>query len=90
MPDYFLKVRGMSMRDAGILEDDLLAVKKISGLSQLRNGQIVVARLHDEVTVKRFQHQAAKFIFCLKILHSSPSLCPTVILIWPLRAWALA
>ena len=41
-PDYFLKVRGMSMRDAGILEDDLLAVKKISAATQIRNGQIVV------------------------------------------------
>ena len=50
-PDYLLKVRGMSMRDAGILEGDLLAVKKAS---EARNGQIVVARLGDDVTVKRF------------------------------------
>lgn len=49
-PDYFLKVRGMSMRDAGILEGDLLAVRKAS---EARNGQIVVARIDDEVTVKR-------------------------------------
>jgi repressor LexA len=40
----------MSMRDAGILDGDLLAVKKVS---EARNGQIVVARLGDEVTVKR-------------------------------------
>lgn len=51
-PDYLLKVRGMSMRDAGIFDGDLLAVKKSD---QARNGQIVVARLSDEVTVKRYQ-----------------------------------
>jgi repressor LexA len=51
-PDYLLKVRGLSMRDAGILEGDLLAVKKTS---EAKNGQIVVARLGDEVTVKRFK-----------------------------------
>jgi repressor LexA len=51
-PDYLLKVRGMSMRDAGILDGDLLAVKKSD---QARNGQIVVARLGDEVTVKRYK-----------------------------------
>ncbi|WP_034293269.1 transcriptional repressor LexA [Herbaspirillum sp. RV1423] len=51
-PDYLLKVRGMSMRDAGILDGDLLAVKKAD---QARNGQIVVARLGDDVTVKRYR-----------------------------------
>lgn len=51
-PDYLLKVRGMSMRDAGILDGDLLAVKKADSA---RDGQIVVARLDDEVTVKRFR-----------------------------------
>ena len=51
-PDYLLRVRGMSMRDAGILDGDLLAVHKTS---EARNGQIVVARLGDEVTVKRLQ-----------------------------------
>jgi repressor LexA len=50
--DYLLRVRGMSMRDAGILEGDLLAVHRTT---QFRSGQIVVARLHDEVTVKRIQ-----------------------------------
>lgn len=53
-PDYLLKVRGMSMRDAGILEGDLLAVKKAS---EARNGQIVVARIGEEVTVKRFRRE---------------------------------
>jgi repressor LexA len=51
-PDYLLKVRGMSMRDAGIMDGDLLAVQKAS---DAKNGQIVVARLGDEVTVKRFR-----------------------------------
>ncbi len=51
-PDYLLKVRGLSMRDAGILDGDLIAVKKVDGA---KNGQIVVARLGDEVTVKRYR-----------------------------------
>ena len=51
-PDYLLKVRGMSMRDAGIMDGDLLAVKQSK---EAKNGQIVVARLGDEVTVKRFR-----------------------------------
>ncbi len=52
--DYFLKVRGMSMRDAGILHGDLLAVHRTQ---TPKNGQIVVARLDDEVTVKRFKQR---------------------------------
>lgn len=51
-PDFLLKVRGMSMRDAGILDGDLLAVKKSNSA---RNGQIVVARIGDDVTVKRYK-----------------------------------
>ena len=51
-PDYLLKVRGMSMRDVGILDGDLLAVKQAK---DAKNGQIVVARLGEEVTVKRFR-----------------------------------
>ena len=51
-PDYLLKVRGMSMRDAGILDGDLLAVKKSDSA---KNGQIIVARLGDDVTVKRYR-----------------------------------
>lgn len=50
-PDYLLRVTGMSMQDAGILDGDLLAVQRTP---EARNGQIVVARLEDEVTVKRF------------------------------------
>jgi repressor LexA len=51
-PDYLLKVRGMSMRDAGILDGDLIAVQKAD---DAKNGQIVVARLGDDVTVKRLR-----------------------------------
>ncbi|SMP70595.1 transcriptional repressor LexA [Noviherbaspirillum suwonense] len=51
-PDFLLKVRGMSMRDAGIMDGDLLAVKKADSA---KNGQIVVARLGDDVTVKRYR-----------------------------------
>ena len=51
-PDYLLKVCGMSMRGVGIMDGDLLAVKQTK---EAKNGQIVVARLGDEVTVKRFR-----------------------------------
>jgi len=51
-PDFLLKVRGWSMRDAGIMDGDLLAVKKVDSAS---NGQIVVARIGDDVTVKRYR-----------------------------------
>ncbi|MBV8122941.1 MAG: transcriptional repressor LexA [Pelomonas sp.] len=51
-PDFLLRVRGMSMKDIGIMDGDLLAVQKTC---DARNGQIVVARLGDEVTVKRFR-----------------------------------
>ena len=54
-PDYLLKVRGMSMRDVGIMDGDLLAVQQTR---EARNGQIVVARLGDEVTVKRLRRTA--------------------------------
>lgn len=56
-PDYLLRVQGASMRDAGILDGDLLAVKKSP---EALNGQIVVARLGDEVTVKRFSRQGSR------------------------------
>ncbi len=54
MPDYLLRVSGMSMRDIGILDGDLLAVHHCQ---TAHNGQIVVARLDDEVTVKRFRQR---------------------------------
>ena len=72
-PDYLLKVRGMSMRDAGIMDGDLLAVQKAK---EAKNGQIVVARLGDDVTVKRFrrtpQHASS---CCPRTPTSSPSSC---------------
>lgn len=71
-PDYLLKVRGMSMRDAGILEGDLLAVRKTQ---DARNGQIVVARLGDEVTVKRLRRTAGR----LELLPENPDFEPIVV-----------
>lgn len=50
--DYLLKVRGLSMRDAGILDGDLIAVAR---KKEVKNGEIVVARLGEEVTVKRLE-----------------------------------
>ncbi|RUM49438.1 MAG: repressor LexA [Marinomonas sp.] len=52
--DYLLSVNGMSMKEAGILDGDLIAVHKTH---TVRNGQIVVARIGDEVTVKRFEQK---------------------------------
>ena len=51
-PHFLLRVQGMSMRDAGILDGDLVAVHRST---EVRNRQIVVARLEDEVTVKRYR-----------------------------------
>jgi repressor LexA len=55
-PHYLLRVEGMSMQDAGILDGDLLAVHRTP---EAHNGQIVVARVDDEVTVKRFRRQGS-------------------------------
>ncbi|WP_191603348.1 transcriptional repressor LexA [Marinomonas algicola] len=52
--DYFLSVTGMSMKDIGILDGDLIAVHKTESV---KNGQVVVARIDDEVTVKRFEQE---------------------------------
>jgi repressor LexA len=71
-PDFLLKVRGMSMRDAGILDGDLLAVQKAQ---EARNGQIVVARLGDEVTVKRLQRTRAG----IELLPENPDFEPIVV-----------
>ncbi|MBT4206619.1 MAG: transcriptional repressor LexA [Gammaproteobacteria bacterium] len=54
--DYLLRVEGLSMKDVGILDGDLLAVKSTQDVS---NGQIVVARINDEVTVKRFKRMGS-------------------------------
>jgi repressor LexA len=71
-PDYLLKVKGMSMRDAGIMDGDLLAVQKTS---DARNGQIVVARLDDEVTVKRLRRTRTT----IELLPENPDFEPIVI-----------
>ena len=52
--DFLLRVSGMSMKDIGIMDGDLLAVHKTQ---DVRNGQVVVARIEDEVTVKRLKKQ---------------------------------
>jgi repressor LexA len=71
-PDFLLKVRGMSMRDAGIMDGDLLAVQKTH---EARNGQIVVARLGDEVTVKRLQRTRHG----IELLPENPDFQPIVV-----------
>lgn len=55
--DYLLRVRGMSMKNIGIMDGDLLAVHQTQ---DVRNGQVVVARIGDEVTVKRFQREGSR------------------------------
>lgn len=56
---YLLRVNGMSMRDAGILDGDLVAVHRSP---EVRNRQIIVARLEDEVTVKRYHQKGHKVL----------------------------
>jgi len=68
-PHYLLRVTGMSMRGAGILDGDLLAVHRTP---EARNGQIVVARLDDEVTVKRFRQEGNR----VKLLPENPDFEP--------------
>ena len=70
--DYLLKVRGMSMRDIGILDGDLLAVHRTA---EARSGQVVVARVHDEVTVKRFRRRGAT----VELLPENPEFEPIVV-----------
>ena len=67
--DYLLKVRGMSMRDAGILEGDLLAVHRTD---DARTGQVIVARLGDDVTVKRLRRKGNS----LSLLPENPDFDP--------------
>jgi repressor LexA len=71
-PDYLLRVRGMSMRDAGIMDGDLLAVQMAK---DAQNGQIVVARLGDDVTVKRL-HRTRHGI---ELLPENPDFKPIVV-----------
>ena len=55
-PHYLLRVQGMSMKNVGILDGDLVAVHRTP---EVRNGQIIVARLEDEVTVKRYRQEGS-------------------------------
>ena len=71
-PHYLLKVQGMSMRDAGILDGDLLAVKRAQ---DARSGQIVVARVGNEVTVKRLRKRG----HTVELLPENPDFEPIVI-----------
>ena len=68
-PDFLLKVRGESMRDAGIMDGDLLAVKKVDSA---KNGQIVVARIGDDVTVKRYRQTGS----LIELLPENPDFMP--------------
>lgn len=58
-PDYLLRVHGHSMRDAGIVDRDLIAVHRTP---EARNGQIVVARVDGEITVKRLQRTRNRLV----------------------------
>jgi len=57
--DFLLRVKGMSMKDIGIMDGDLLAVHKTD---QVNNGQIVVARVDEDVTVKRFERRGSEIL----------------------------
>jgi len=70
--DYLLRVRGASMRDAGILDGDLLAVHRTS---EVRSGQIAVVRLNDEVTVKRWRRRGREVL----LVAENPEFAPIVV-----------
>ncbi|WP_026244600.1 transcriptional repressor LexA [Dasania marina] len=69
--DYFLRVRGDSMIDVGIYEGDLLAVHRTA---QANNGEIVIARIDDEVTVKRYKTTRSKYQ--IQLLPENPDYQP--------------
>ncbi|MCW2256539.1 repressor LexA [Providencia alcalifaciens] len=70
--DFLLRVNGMSMKDIGIMDGDLLAVHKTQ---DVHNGQVVVARIEDEVTVKRFKQQGNR----VELIAENPEFAPIVI-----------
>lgn len=70
--DYLLEVHGLSMQGAGILEGDLVAVHSTR---EARDAQIVVARVHDEVTVKRFYRRGRT----IELLSENPAFSPIVL-----------
>lgn len=71
-PDYLLKVKGDSMRDDGIFDGDLVAVKRAS---EARNGQVVVARIDGEITIKRFEQGRDR----IRLLPRNPDYPPIVV-----------
>src|SRR3546814_2622496 len=68
-PDYLLRVKGDSMRDDGIFDGDLVAVQRTR---DARNGQVVVARIDGEVTIKRFEQTRAQ----IRLLPRNPDYAP--------------
>ena len=68
-PDYLLRVKGDSMRDDGIFDGDLVAVQRAS---DARNGQVVVARIDGEITIKRLERTRSK----LRLLPRNPDYAP--------------
>ncbi len=70
--DFLLRVRGASMVNAGIFDGDLLAVHRCS---EVRNGQIVVARLNDEVTVKRYRCHGG----IVELVAENPDFAPIIV-----------
>lgn len=71
-PDYLLRVRGDSMVDDGIHDGDLIAVHRTA---EARNGQIVIARLDGEITVKRFQREHGR----ISLLPRNPDYAPIMV-----------
>lgn len=76
--DYLLKVRGLSMRDAGILDGDFIAVAR---KKEVRNGEIVVARIGEEVTVKRLEalQKGRNAMTNIRLLPANPDFDPIVV-----------
>jgi repressor LexA len=72
-PDYLLRVHGDSMRDDGILDGDLVAVHRSS---DARDGQVVVARIDGEITIKRLQLRRDR----IRLLPRNPDYAPIDVL----------
>ncbi|WP_193015486.1 transcriptional repressor LexA [Proteus sp. FME41] len=70
--DFLLRVNGMSMKDIGIMDGDLLAVHKTQ---DVHNGQVIVARIEDEVTVKRFKKSGNK----IELHAENPEFSPIIV-----------
>ncbi|MDE9534707.1 transcriptional repressor LexA [Xenorhabdus bovienii] len=70
--NFLLRVSGMSMKDIGIMDGDLLAVHKTQ---DVHNGQIIVARIEDEVTVKRFRQIGNR----IELIAENPEFAPIVV-----------